>query len=67
MFTLTERERQAYAAGNIQVAELIACVIDADADIAELLGYLRDAVDHMTDEQRDEFYRCNPNAWGTIN
>jgi hypothetical protein len=66
MFTLTERERQAYAAGNIELAELIACVIDADAENALLMGYLRDAVDHMTDAQREEFHRCNPKARETI-
>jgi len=60
MFTLTERERQAYAAGNIEIAELIACVIDADRMICDLHQFLRDALDLMTDAQRDEFHRCNP-------
>lgn len=60
MLTLTERERQAYAGGNLELAELIACVIDGDEHILTLQHLLREALDIMTDEQRAEFTRCHP-------
>ena len=60
MFTLTERERQAYAGGNIEIAELIACVIDGDEHILTLQNLLREALDIMTDDQHREFTRCHP-------
>jgi hypothetical protein len=64
--TTEEQERRAYADGRLNDAILLGRIIDAQAEIDALRGYLRDAVDRMTQDQERGFHECNPGAQEAI-
>jgi hypothetical protein len=64
--TTEEQERIAYADGRLNDALLLGRIIDAQAEIDALRGYLRDAVDRMTEKQERDFNKCNPGAQEAI-
>jgi hypothetical protein len=64
--TTEEKERIAYVDGRSSDAILLGRIIDAQAEIDALRGYLRDAVDRMTQDQERDFHKCNPGAQEAI-
>ena len=51
--TIEEQERQAYASGDIALADALAQVIDLENQAAELRAVIRDAVDLIDSEKTD--------------
>ena len=53
MLTIEEQERQAYAAGNIALADALARVIDLENEACELRDIIRDARGEIDPEKTD--------------
>lgn len=51
--TIEEQERAAYAAGDTQLADALARVIDLENQACDLRAVIRDAVDLIDDEKTD--------------